>query len=397
MPMPLTPPAIEDESVLARYPFLPQSREYILGQLSGNGITVEGLIEEPWLEDIRRRGSLRLVESVVHKEGVDSATTVDLYSDVGRMTEALSFLHAMLVVCASFEDRLLNRWVEGEASRADQLFGIDRPNFNIIARTYLSDIRSEAMPGTTEIVYHVPMVDFLELCPKITGGYWRLVNRPVKAGWVRMDPASGETSQQRTARLLKERVRKSLTEDCVDRMEKMDDAFAGLFGDPVDRILGLLSERVTAEMPMSAAVREDWPPCFESAVAELSQGINVNHTGRLFLAAMSRAMRHTPEVTCSFFENAPDYNAETTSYQVGHVYEHQYTPHGCSSLKTGARCPVSPGDDRLCDQEWMTHPLKYMRAKQRRRYQEESQNGADDESSERTEGASESNDTADSS
>ena len=397
MPMPLTPPAIEDESVLARYPFLPQSREYILGQLSGNGINVEGLIEEPWLEDIRRRGSLRLVESVVHKEGVDSATTVDLSSDVGRMTEALSFLHAMLVVCASFEDRLLNRWVEGEASRADQLFGIDQSNFDIIARTYLSDIRSEAMPGTTEIVYHVPMVDFLELCPKITGGYWRLVNRPVKAGWVRMDPASGETSQQRTARLLKERVRKSLTEDCVDRMAKMDDAFAGLFGDPVDRILGLLSERVTAEMPMSAAVREDWPPCFESAVAELAQGINVNHTGRVFLAAMSRAMRHTPEVTCSFFENAPDYNAETTSYQVGHIYEHQYTPHGCSALKTGARCPVSPGDDRLCDQEWMNHPLKYMRAKQRRRYQEESQNGAVDESSERTEGASESNDTDDSS
>ena len=102
--MPLTPPVIEDESVLARYPFLPQSRDYIRSQLSDNGISVEGLIEEPWLEDIRRRGSLRLVESVVHKEGVDSTTTVDLSSDVGRMTEALSFLHAMLIVCASFEE-----------------------------------------------------------------------------------------------------------------------------------------------------------------------------------------------------------------------------------------------------------------------------------------------------
>ena len=211
-----------------------------------------------------------------------------------------------------------------------------------------------------------------------------------------MDPASGETSQQRTARLLKERVRKSLTEDCVDRMANMDDAFAGLFADPVDRILGLLSERVTAEMPMSAAVREDWPPCFESAVAELAQGINVNHTGRVFLAAMSRAMRHTPEVTCSFFENAPDYNAETTSYQVGHIYEHQYTPHGCSALKNGARCPVSPGDARLCDPEWMTPPLKYMRATQRRRYQDAIQNRADDDSPEPTEGASDSHATADS-
>ncbi|HJL64031.1 MAG TPA: hypothetical protein QGF70_00455, partial [Candidatus Thalassarchaeaceae archaeon] len=180
MPMPLMPPVIEDEAVLARYPFLPQSSEFIRNQLSSNGIDVQGLIEEPWLEDVRKRGNLRLVEAVTHKEGIDAATTIDISSELGRMTETLSFLHAMLIVCASFEDRLLNRWVEGEASRADQLFGIDETNFDTIARTYLSDIRSESIPGTTEIVYYVPMVDYIELCPKISGRYWRLVNRPVK-------------------------------------------------------------------------------------------------------------------------------------------------------------------------------------------------------------------------
>ena len=112
MPMPLVPPVIKDESVLARYPFLPQGREYIRNQLSGNGIDVKGLIEEPWLEDVRTKGSLRLVEAVTHKEGIDAATTLDLSSELGRMTETLSYLHAMLIVCASFEDRLLNRWVE---------------------------------------------------------------------------------------------------------------------------------------------------------------------------------------------------------------------------------------------------------------------------------------------
>ncbi|MEC8171591.1 MAG: hypothetical protein VX057_04640, partial [Candidatus Thermoplasmatota archaeon] len=65
---------------------------------------------------------------------------------------------------------------------------------------------------------------------------------------------------------------------------------------------------------------------------------------------------------------APDYDADTTSYQVGQIYEREYTPHGCSSLKTNARCPVQIGEDPLCDQEWLTHPLKYIRAKQRRRY-----------------------------
>ncbi|MDC3290302.1 hypothetical protein OAU85_00540, partial [Candidatus Poseidoniaceae archaeon] len=28
-------------------------------------------------------------------------------------------------------------------------------------------------------------------------------------------------------------------------------------------------------------------------------------------------------------------------------------------------CPVLPGDDRLCDQPWLDHPLKYIRATQR--------------------------------
>ena len=153
-------------------------------------------------------------------------------------------------------------------------------------------------------------------------------------------------------------------------MSRIDEEFASLFIEPIERVSKLLETQVQDEMPMTAAIREDWPPCFESAVAELSQGINVNHTGRVFLAAMCSKMEIPQEQACSFFANAPDYNADTTSYQINQVYEREYTPHGCSALKTAARCPVSTGDDYLCDQEWMKHPLIYLRAKQRRRYQE---------------------------
>jgi len=217
------------------------------------------------------------------------------------------------------------------------------------------------------------MVDFIELCPRISGTYWHLPNRPVKDGWVRMDAAVAENSRQRTARLLKERVRVNLTDACLERMSRMSEEFAAQFSDPVERITSLLSERVEAEMPMTAAIREDWPPCFESAVSELNQGVNVNHVGRVFLAAFSKSIGLSQEQTCSFFANAPDYNAETTGYQVNQIYERDYTPHGCSALKTSARCPVQPGDDRLCDQEWLTHPLKYIRAKQRSRFRDGSQ------------------------
>ena len=379
MPMPLALPKVIDERLLARYPFMPQGREHMRQVLERNSVTIEDLIEAPWLEEVRTRGRLRLLDSVMHKDGVESSAEVDLSTEIGRMTEVLSFLHAMLVVCASFNERLLARWVEGEASRADALFGEDLENFELIASSYISDIRTEPRQGREELVYWIPMVDFIELCPRISGAYWHLPNRPVEYGWVRMDPAVSESSRQRTARLLKERVRENLTDACIERMNRMSEEFAALFSEPVDRITSLLSEQVQAEMPMSAAVREDWPPCFESAVSELNQGVNVNHVGRVFLAAFSKSIGLSPEQTCSFFANAPDYSAETTGYQVNQIYERDYTPHGCAALKTSARCPVQPGDDRLCDQEWLTHPLKYIRAKQRSRFRESSQGSQESE------------------
>tara|TARA_B100000945_G_scaffold95114_1_gene74394 strand:+ start:1601 stop:2773 length:1173 start_codon:yes stop_codon:yes gene_type:complete len=383
MPMPLALPKVIDERLLARYPFMPQGREHMRQVLERNSVTIEDLIEAPWLEEVRTRGRLRLLDSVMHKDGVESSAEVDLSTEIGRMTEVLSFLHAMLVVCASFNERLLARWVEGEASRADALFGEDLENFELIASSYISDIRTEPRQGREELVYWIPMVDFIELCPRISGAYWHLPNRPVEYGWVRMDPAVSESSRQRTARLLKERVRENLTDACIERMNRMSEEFAALFSEPVDRITSLLSEQVQAEMPMSAAVREDWPPCFESAVSELNQGVNVNHVGRVFLAAFSKSIGLSPEQTCSFFANAPDYSAETTGYQVNQIYERDYTPHGCAALKTSARCPVQPGDDRLCDQEWLTHPLKYIRAKQRSRFRESSQGSQESEVVER--------------
>ena len=126
----------------------------------------------------------------------------------------------------------------------------------------------------------------------------------------------------------------------AQKFSRMDDEFAAKFADSVERITGLLSERVKEEMPMTAAIRDDWPPCFESAVSELNQGVNVNHVGRVFLAAFSRSIGLQQEQACNFFSNAPDYDADTTSYQVGQIYEREYTPHGCSSLKTHGRCPV---------------------------------------------------------
>ncbi|MEC8926983.1 MAG: hypothetical protein VYB17_01835, partial [Candidatus Thermoplasmatota archaeon] len=232
MPMPLQPPAIEDPVVLARYPFLPQANPAIKAHMEANDVNLESLIDTDWLDAVRVRARVRLLESVVSKD-IDVSTSVDIHTPYGQMVECLSFLYAMVTVCASNDERLLGRWAEGESSRADTLWGrIEQPeSFQRLAETYLSDIRM-GEDGNWE----VPMIDFIEICPKISGSYWQLPNRPVHNGWVTLSPASGENSQERLARLLKERIRVQLMEECRSRMALMDDEFVGRMAEEVGRI-----------------------------------------------------------------------------------------------------------------------------------------------------------------
>ena len=369
MPMPLQPPAIEDPVVLARYPFLPQANPAIKAHMEANEIDLESLVDTDWLDAVRVRARVRLIESVVSKE-IDVTTSVDIHTPYGQMVECLSFLYAMVTVCASFDERLLARWAEGEASRADHLWGrieqID--SFQRLAETYLSDIRM-GEDGHWE----VPVIDFIEICPKISGSYWRLPNRPLHNGWVTLSPASSENSQERLSRLLKERIRVQLIDECRQRMELMDEAFAGRMAEEVGRIVGLLQHQASTEVSFTSTDEGDWPPCMQEITTQLAQSVNVNHVGRVFLASMSRVIGLTVDEAQAFFVNAPDYSADTTRYQLTHVFENEYTPAGCPKLQINACCPVSRGDvkSNLCNKEWMDHPLKYLRARQRAKHREE--------------------------
>jgi DNA primase large subunit len=179
------------------------------------------------------------------------------------------------------------------------------------------------------------------------------------------------SSSKKLARLLRERLKHEIMNDALEKMASMDEHLSIRLSEPVGMIRGLVASKTAETIALIGAGEEDWPPCMKKAIAELSQGVNVNHYGRVFLGAMSRTLGLPQEVTVDFFRNAPDFNESTTVYQVGHLYDREYTPSGCSKLKINHNCAVQTGDDRLCDQPWMDHPLKYTRAKQRRRKKQE--------------------------
>lgn len=381
MPVPTKPPVLADEVTFARYPFLPQAAEWIRNMAQRHSIDLNELLDGPWMEKARQRARIRLIDSVQSKEGVQ-VVGGDIHTEEGRLIEAFSFYYARLVVCASEDERLIARWAQAEAARAEQLLIQDEVNLVVLANTYISEVvqssQNEAPMAVASSsmsmrqlrqgkssVWKIGLSDFIEICPKITGDRWRLPNVDLQNGWVTLHNERQYASSAKLARLLRERIKIGIESETLGKMAEVTTDLAVRLAEPVGMVRNLMANKASEAIALVGAEESDWPPCMQKIIAELTNGVNVNHFGRLFLASMSATLALPQEACVGFFRGAPDFSESTTSYQVEHVYQHEYTPAGCGKLKVNHNCPVLPGDDRLCDQPWLDHPLKYIRATQR--------------------------------
>ncbi len=381
MPVPRDPPSIVDEVTLSRYPFLPQATEWIRDMAVRHDINLEELLEGEWMEKARQRARIRLVDSVQSKEGVEIVGG-DIHTEEGRLVEAFSFYYARLVVCASEDERLIARWAQAEAARAEQILAKDNSNLEIIANTFITNLKLEQRQNAeydfasntqmmqrrnsqNENIWKIGLSDFIEICPKITGSRWRLANNDIENGWISLFNEQQYASSSKLARLLRERIKAHIETEALEKMSEVNTDLAIRLAEPVGMVRNLMANNASEAIALVGASETDWPPCMIKVVADLEKGVNVNHFGRVFLGAMAATLAIPRESCVNFFSGAPDFNEATTSYQVNHLYDNSYTPAKCSSLKVNHNCPVLPGDDRLCDQPWLDHPLKYIRATQR--------------------------------
>ena len=381
MPAPKVTPSIEDAVTLARYPFLPQASSWIQNLALTHDIDLEELLEGQWMEKARQRARIRLIDSIESKEGV-AVVGGDIFTEEGRIIEAFSFYYARLVVFASEDERLISRWAQAEATRAEQVLIRDSENLMKIAKTFISQIEKDDQSITLSQpvnrasarklrqsqdgnIWKIGLADFIEICHKITGSRWRLANNQVSAGQVTLFNEQQYSSSAKLARLLRERIKQHIEQEALEKMKNIDLELAMRLAEPVGMVRNLMASKASEAIALVGAEESDWPPCMRNIIAELTNGVNVNHFGRLFLASISAALALPEESCVGFFKGAPDFKESTTTYQVKHVYEGSYTPAGCSKLKLNHNCPVLPGDDRLCDISWMDHPLKYIRATQR--------------------------------
>ena len=381
MPTPKVTPLIENEVTLARYPFLPQATEWIQGLAIEHDIDLDELLDGEWMEKARSRARIRLIDSIESKDGV-AVVGGDIFTEEGRIIEAFSFYYARLVVFASEDERLIARWAQAEATRAEQVLTKDSENLEIIAKTFLSEIEKDVdLSQSKQLVntnnnrrlrqnqdgnlWKIGMSDFIEICPKITGSRWRLANAQISKGKITLFNEQQYSSSAKLARLLRERIKHHIEQEALQKMQNIDMELALRLAEPVGMVRNLMASKASEAINLVGAEESDWPPCMRKIIADLANGVNVNHFGRLFLASISAKLALPEESCIGFFRGAPDFSESTTTYQVNHVYNGEYTPASCGKLKVNHNCPVLPGDDRLCDISWMDHPLKYIRATQR--------------------------------
>ena len=379
MPTPLEPPKIEENELLARYPFLPQAKEWLNVLSIEENITLKMLIEDPFMEPARKRGRLRLIEMITHSKGVDMDSPFDIYTRSGQLMEAYSYLFAKLIICSAADEILVSRWAQAEAELAEKRLSVEGEKLEIIARTYLDKISHEKNElyrskiwdgkgirifGLKRGVWKIGLVDFIELCPNISGSRWRLANHEIEQGWITLTDEENYCSDAQLSRLLREKIKVEIQRDVREQIEKLgEEQIPGLetYVKMVTETLGDFKKR---ELELSMVDQEDWPPCMHKAITELARGVNVNHTGRFFLASMASKLALPQKDAIAFFHNAPDFSESVTSYQIGQIYEMDYTPTSCEKMKLGSNCAVEFGDDSLCDKEWLKNPVQYVAVKQ---------------------------------
>ncbi|GIR00018.1 MAG: hypothetical protein CM15mP8_2150 [Methanobacteriota archaeon] len=238
MPTPKVTPPIDNEVTLARYPFLPQATTWIQGLAAEHEIDLDELLDGEWMEKARSRARIRLIDSIESKDGV-AVVGGDIFTEEGRLIEAFSFYYARLVVFASEDERLISRWAQAEATRAEQVLTKDTENLEIIAKTFISEIemdvdtsqrmRNLGVSNARQIrqnqdgnLWRIGMADFIEICPKITGSRWRLANTQISDGKITLYNEQKYSSSAKVARLLRERIKHHIEQEALQKMQNID-------------------------------------------------------------------------------------------------------------------------------------------------------------------------------
>jgi DNA primase large subunit len=209
----------------------------------------------------------------------------------------------------------------------------------------------------------LPVMEYVELVPQLREDRWRLVNRQVSKGRVKLgEDDLEELIRERIRHLLQRQLPLPVPGQACETLSPLVSDITASYQATILRDFGEVEEGA-------------FPPCLQALVGAITAGTNLPHAGRFAITAFLHNIGMNPVQIVEIFARAPDFDPEKTRYQVEHISGRggtEYTAPSCATLRTTGFCVKR---DSICDR--VNHPLSYYRIKKRKEKGREREEGGE--------------------
>ena len=319
-----------DKKDLAKYPFLKEAQK-LVGE---SGYSIDSLIGKKSF--IVKKGAERVEKAIKFDYNFD-----DVRLDMAEW-EILSYAFARILISCLSERNLIGRLCRYESERASFFLQAEVPD----KKNYIASV-----VGLNPVENRISVIDYIGLCTALHDSKWRLINRDVSSGFVKIDKSEYDE-------LIKERIR-TMLEDQLPL--KVGEEICGMLKSLTDELSASYQEMLLEQF---GEVDEDsFPPCMKAIINAVTEGTNIPHTARFSLTAFMHVIGMDSSQIVEVYTRAPDFDVEKTMYQVEHISGSggtEYTPPSCPTMKTYGLCV---NRDSYCKN--ISHPLSYYRARKK--------------------------------
>ncbi len=300
------------EIFLARYPFTSRAKKTMA---DANVAPSERLAEKA---KARVLGAL--------KRGEIPAIASELSAAV--QDELASYALARMMLSAVGSRFVANRYAVAEAKRAGAYMrGDSDENIAEVAKDLgvVLDLREGWISASSYLKFAPKSVDY------------KLINKKLSNGRVYL-------SRNEIIRVLEEAVRVYMERSTIRKEVRVPEI--------VQRAASEIKRQIpTEETAISARISpERFPPCIKKLLADLKNSENLPHTARWALAVFLLNAGLGVDDIVKIFADAPDFNEQTTRYQVEHAKKRAYKMPSCAAMDSYALCVADCG---------VKNPLRY--------------------------------------
>ena len=282
---------------------------------------------------------------------------VELMTDYDRLIEVMSYPYARMIVSQIGDRFLTKRYALSEAVRMNNLLNKEDRETVLMVSDELGVTSTVDRDGTI----HMKFPDYLKYASRLNSVDWKLINSDIHHGVVYLP-------QEKFSRLMQNALQDKIESELP--LMTPDEFKSYLTGDVTAVTMALADTKMKLSPTNGEGMKTEFlPPCLVHILEMSRNGLNLPHSARFAVVTFLKALGMGYDDIIKVFAESPDFDESKSEYQIKHIMGELtggegYSPPECKTMKTNGLC-YNP--DRLCEQEWMNHPLSYYRVKMKDR------------------------------